>query len=144
MLSCCPFIDGFPFSLQTFLLQEEGCLPHPTLVLHSNSYCVKEYVRVMKSWAGIRIKQKEYGTSLGWRVWACNVGLYCCSATTFCPTLCDLHGLSMGFSWREYWSGLPFPPPGNLPRSGVKAVSPALAHGADSLSLSHQGSPVLV
>ena len=23
--------------------------------------------------------------------------------------------LSMGFSWQEYWSGLPFPPPGNLP-----------------------------
>ena len=55
----------------------------------SNSYCVKEYVRVMKSWAGIRIKQKEYGTLLGWRMWACNVGLYCCSVTLLYPTLCD-------------------------------------------------------
>ena len=35
--------------------------------------------------------------------------------------------LSMGFSWQEYWSGLPFPPPGNLPDPGIEAASPALA-----------------
>ena len=28
--------------------------------------------------------------------------------------------LSMGFYPQEYWSGLPFPPPGNLPNTGVK------------------------
>ena len=28
--------------------------------------------------------------------------------------------LSMGFSAQEYWSGLPFPPPGNLPDPGIK------------------------
>ena len=33
--------------------------------------------------------------------------------------------LSMGFSGEEYWSGLPFPPPGNLPDSGVEPESPA-------------------
>ena len=36
----------------------------------------------------------------------------------------------MGFSWQEYWSGLPFPPPGALPDPGVEPmspVSPALA-----------------
>ena len=32
----------------------------------------------------------------------------------------------MGFSRQEYWSGLPFPFPGNLPRSGIEPVSPAL------------------
>ena len=31
--------------------------------------------------------------------------------------------LSMGFSSQEYWSGLPFPPPGDLPDPGIKAVS---------------------
>jgi len=39
--------------------------------------------------------------------------------------------LSMGFSRQEYWSGLPFPPPGDLPSSGIKLVShksPALVH----------------
>ena len=34
--------------------------------------------------------------------------------------------LSMGFSRQEYWSGLPFPSPGDLPDTGIKPVSPAL------------------
>ena len=33
--------------------------------------------------------------------------------------------LSMGFSRQEYWSGLPFPPPGDLPNPGIKLESPA-------------------
>ena len=32
--------------------------------------------------------------------------------------------LSMGFSRQEYQSGLPFPPPGNLPNPGIKPASP--------------------
>ena len=47
--------------------------------------------------------------------------------------------LSMGFSRQEYWSGLPFPSPGNLPDPGIKPTSPALQVG--SLPLSHPGSP---
>ena len=49
------------------------------------------------------------------------------------PTLCDpgtvAHQapLSMEFSRQEYWSGLPFPPPGYLPNPGIKSVSPELA-----------------
>ena len=39
--------------------------------------------------------------------------------------------LSMGFSRQEYWSGLPFPSPGDLPNPGIEAGSPALQ--ADSL-----------
>ena len=35
----------------------------------------------------------------------------------------------MGFSRQEYWSGLPFPPPGDLPNSGIETLSPALARG---------------
>ena len=40
--------------------------------------------------------------------------------------------LSMGFSRQEYWSGLPCPPPGDLPHPGIKPtslLSPALAGG---------------
>ena len=40
--------------------------------------------------------------------------------------------LSMGFSRQEYWSGLPCPPPGDLPNPGIEptaAVSPALTGG---------------
>ena len=39
--------------------------------------------------------------------------------------------LSMGFSRQKYWSGLPLPPPGDLPNPGIKPRSPAL--WADSL-----------
>ena len=35
--------------------------------------------------------------------------------------------LSMEFSQEEYWSGLPFPFPGDLPIPGIKPTSPALA-----------------
>ena len=41
--------------------------------------------------------------------------------------------LSRGFSKREYWSGLPFPPPGDLPDPGIEPmslVSPTLAAAA--------------
>ena len=40
--------------------------------------------------------------------------------------------LSMGFPRQEYWSGLSFPPPGDLPNSGIESASPespALAGG---------------
>ena len=36
----------------------------------------------------------------------------------------------MGFSRQEYWSGLPFPSPGNLPNPGIEPRSPALQAGA--------------
>ena len=47
--------------------------------------------------------------------------------------------LSMGFSKQEYQSGLPCPPPGDLPNLGMEPTSPALQ--ADSFLLSYQGSP---
>ena len=34
--------------------------------------------------------------------------------------------LSVGFSRQEYWSGLPFPSPGDLPNPGIEPRSPAL------------------
>ena len=47
--------------------------------------------------------------------------------------------LSMEFSRQEYWSGLPFPSPGDLPDPGIKPGSPALQ--ADSLPSEPQGFP---
>ena len=38
----------------------------------------------------------------------------------------------MGFSRQEYWSGLPFPPPGDLPNPGIEPRSPTLQ--ADALT----------
>jgi len=40
--------------------------------------------------------------------------------------------LSMGFFWQEYWSGLPFPSPGDLPDPGIEPRSPTLQ--ADALT----------
>ena len=48
--------------------------------------------------------------------------------------------LSMGFSRQEYWSGLPFPSPGDLPNSGIEPSSPALQAG--SLTSELPGSPL--
>ena len=50
--------------------------------------------------------------------------------TQLCLTLCDLMDY-MGFSRQEYWSGLPCPPPGNLPDPKIKPGSSPLQ--ADSL-----------
>ena len=49
--------------------------------------------------------------------------------------------LSMGFSRQEYWSGSPYPPPGDLPNPGIEPVSLMSPLQADSLLLNHQGSP---
>ena len=47
--------------------------------------------------------------------------------------------LSVGFSRQEYWSGLPFPSPGDRPNPGIKPRSPA--RQADSLPTYLQGKP---
>ena len=47
--------------------------------------------------------------------------------------------LSMGFFRQEYWSGLPFPSPEDLPDSEIEPGSPALQE--DSLPSEPQGSP---
>ena len=49
--------------------------------------------------------------------------------------------LSMGFVRQEYWSGLPFPSPGNFPNPGIKPRSPALL--ADSLLSEVTGKPLV-
>ena len=46
---------------------------------------------------------------------------------------------SMGFSRQEYWSGLPFPFPGDLPNPGIEPRSPALQ--ADALLFEPPGRP---
>ena len=66
------------------------------------------------------------------RVWLC--------ATPW--TVAPQAPLSMGLSRQEYWSGEPFPSPGDLPDPGIGPGSPALQ--ADSLLSEPQGKPILV
>ena len=65
-----------------------------------------------------------------------------------CPTLCDpwtvacQAPLSMGFSRQEYWSGLPCPPPGDLPNPGTEPRSLMSLHWQmGSLPLAPPGEP---
>ena len=60
--------------------------------------------------------------------------LGCCLVTKLYPTLLRPPWsialqvpLSMGSPRQEYWSGLPFPPPGDFPDPGIEPTSPALA-----------------
>ena len=46
----------------------------------------------------------------------------------------------MGFSRQEYWSGLPFPSPGDLPNPGIEPRSPVLE--ADALTSEPPGKPI--
>ena len=68
-----------------------------------------------------------------------------CSAVSDSTTLWTIHHqapLSVGFPRQEHWSGFPFPSPGDLPNPGIEpSVLPALQ--ADSLFLSHRGSPIV-
>ena len=66
-----------------------------------------------------------------------------CSVAQSWPPLCGPmdHSmpvtLSIEFSRQQYWSGLPLPPPGDPPDSGIKPASPA------SLPLGHLQSPLI-
>ena len=57
----------------------------------------------------------------------------CCLVAKSCLTLWEpltvacQASLSMGLPRQGYWSGLPFPPPGDLPDPGIEPVSPALS-----------------
>ena len=58
-------------------------------------------------------------------VCVCHLQLFATPWTIACQA-----PLSMGFSRQEYWSGLPFPSPGDIPDPGIKLaslMSPALA-----------------
>ena len=61
------------------------------------------------------------------------------SGLTLCDpwTVAHQASLSMGFSRQEYWSGLPFPSPGDLPDAGIEPRSPTLQ--ADTLTSAPPG-----
>ena len=58
----------------------------------------------------------------------CSVGKFCLFETPW-NVVHHQAPLSLGFPMQEYWSGLPFPSPGDLPDPGIIPVFPALAGG---------------
>ena len=69
-----------------------------------------------------------------WAFLACMLGHFSCIRLCNPMEIAHQAPLSMGFSRQEYWSGLPCPPPGDLPGPGIESSSPALQ--TDSLLLS--------
>ena len=94
--------------------------------------------KLSKDKMGSNGKKEEFTSWVKWKCYSLShVQLFATPWTT------ARHApLSMGFSRQEYWSGLLFPPPGDLTNARVEPlspVSPTLV--ADSLLLSHLGSP---
>ena len=77
------------------------------------------------------------------KLYMCSVCLVVNSCLTFVTpwTLACQAPLSMGFPRQEYWSMLPFPPPGDLPDPGIESPTSCVSNTAGLLLLSHHGSP---
>ena len=91
-----------------------------------------------------KISEKFSDLFLFFQLWAITymcVCIYVCCAVLSCFNHVQLFAtlwtvahqapLSMGFSRQEFWSGLPFPPPGDLPDPGIKPTPPASPALAD-------------
>ena len=63
--------------------------------------------------------------NLSLKSFGCLVARSCLTPVTPRTVACQAP-LSMGFSMQEYWSGLPFPSPRDLPNPGIEPGSPAL------------------
>ena len=76
--------------------------------------------------AGRETTQGRAAVSRTWSDWLRACAPSCFSRVRLCATLWTTDRqatLSVGFSRQEYWSGLPCPPPGSLPNSGIERVS---------------------
>ena len=96
-------------------------------------------------WAKYIVKVFENASRVFWKDAYCAVVLLCqslsCVLLFVTPQTVAYQGsLSIKFSRQEYWSGLPFPPPGDLPNPGIESASPVLQ--ADSLQSEPAGIPL--
>ena len=95
-----------------------------------------------KSKAKVSVQRSRQSSS-GLPRWASGALLFKSCPTLFNPMDCNPPGSSsLRFSRQEYWSGLPCPPPGDLPKPGIEAASPVSPTlQMDYLLLSQQESP---
>ena len=96
---------------------------------------------IVWGWGGGREERREINQEFGINIYTLvvvqllsHVRLFVNTWTVACQA-----PLSLGFCSQVYWSGLPFPSPGNLPNPRIKPWSPALQ--ADSLLTELQGKP---
>ena len=112
-----------------FFLQGPQCLLHPFFFISKHLLFVYSYCRTLpfgENWGYSTLGSKYYYSSVFHQS---------------CPTLCRIIACqapqSMEFPTQEYWSGVPFPPPGDLPDQGSNLCLCFLHWQADSLLLSH-------
>ena len=127
--------------------------PSPGIYICIYNYIYLIYCNIYFMYDWIFNVYTYYGTY----IWLDNVHVhryfYICSYMSACSvtsvvsdsaTLWTVAYLPGSSSRQECWSGLPFPPPGDLPDPGIKPWSPASSVSqADSLPLDHQVSPCL-
>ena len=79
----------------------------------------------------ISLKVSIHIPILQMRKWRLKKLSCCCLVAKLCPTLVTAWTVArqaplfMGFPRQEYWSGLPFPSPGDLPDPGLEPASPS-------------------
>ena len=82
------------------------------------------------------------GSLVGCHLWGCTELDTTEATQQQQQTVAHQASLSMEFSRKEYWSGLPFPSPGDLPDPGIEPGSPTLQ--ADSLLSEPSGKPFVL
>ena len=102
----------------------------------------EEEVCVHPSWRHVQTSVRMKGEKAGPGSCECG-GLVAKSCLTLLTprTVAHQPPLSIGFPGQEYWRGLPFPSPGDLPNLGVEPGSPTLQ--ADSLPTEPPGKPLV-
>ena len=147
-----PFHNWHPPVTVTFLLFRHASSLHPglhtgcflCLGCTSNQFFMSGFsVHMRATQRGLPGAQKSKAAPLHWTH---HIMRWCflqvekkeseCEVAQSCPTPCDPMDyiayrtpLSMGFSGQEYWRGLPFPSPEDLPDPGIKSWSPKSTGG---------------
>ena len=85
-------------------------------------FSFKHFIRVQLIYNAVLVSRVQFSESV---IYSCTLSLVQLFVTPW--TVAHQTPLSMGFSRQEYWSGLPFLQPEDLPDPGIKPVSPALA-----------------
>ena len=123
-------------SIESVMPSNHFILCRPLLLLPS----IPPSIRVFSNESALHIRWPKYWSfTLGWTGWISLLSHVQFFATPW--TVALQAPLSMGFSRQEYWSGLPFPSPGDLPDPGIKPRSSALQ--AEFLPSEPSGKPHL-
>ena len=136
----CPFIVAFTPSLPSSLTSDN----HRSVLCLCDSVIREHYINGVMQCVTFEIHHFTQHHALEIHPDCSGINACVCVCVCVCVKSLQLfltlwpHGLahqaplSMGFSRQEYWSGLPCPPPGDLPHPGIKPKSftfPALAGG---------------